>query len=835
MAVPLRVNLIEGDVSFGNWIRRRRKMLDLTQDALADAVGCSVALIRKIEGDERRPSPQIAELLARVLQIPEGEQEKFIKIARSQLRSERLETIAPIQATLPTPPPPPALDLPWLASPPIRTFNLPLPPTSMLGREGELQGLGRLLAQPNCRLLTVVGQGGMGKTRLALALAQQVTEGAMNKLSFSDGVAFVPLAALTSAEYMVTAIASSLNFTFAGSTEVRRQLINLLREKQMLLVLDNLEHLLDGVDLLSEILEQCAGVKLLATSRERLSLQGEWVFDLQGLPVPPEDDMNLVAETSAVSLFVERAQRVQANFRLDADNQRAILRICRQVEGLPLGIELAAAWVHMLSCTEIAQEIEQNIDFLAVNRRDLPERHRSLRAVFDHSWKLLTEAEQRAMLRLAIFRGGCTREAAAQIADAPLPMLLALVAKSLVQRRENGRYELHELVRQYAAQRLEATAQASETRNRSLVYFTKQMQQASSRLGRADHVATIAQFEAEADNVRAALHWALERQQTEAGMALALAMANFWDANGYWNEGREWLTKFLDAGYSLPLPLRAQALQSAGDLMVSHADLKRAAQFYSESHQLWQTVGDHKGLAAILYRHALVASEESVEERYFQQSLALWRELNEPRDTAYVLLGLGRFASGHLQFDQALRYYEESLALFRSIDDQIGVAHVLRGIGVVAYRRGDYEEAQRVQVESLALYRTLNFKRGIAIALNDLGDVALRLGSYEGARQLYLEDLLLGVEMNSKWDIAWSFEGLAHVAYEQQQDRLATQLFAISQSLFEEIHTHLRPEDQKMRNQIIDTLRKALGSEEFSNIWAEGQSLPLRDAVRLVS
>jgi len=827
--------LIDSDVSFGNWIRRRRKMLDLTQDALAEQVGCSVALIRKIEGDERRPSPQIAELLARVLQIPAGEQEKFIKIARAQLRSDRLDTIAPLQAALPTPPPPPALELPASATPSTRAFNLPLAPTSMLGRESELQGLGRLLAQPGCRLLTVVGQGGMGKTRLALALAQQVAEGAMSQLSFSDGVVFVPLAALTSSEYMVTAIASSLNFTFAGSTEARRQLINLLREKQMLLVLDNLEHLLDGIDLLSEILEQCAGVKLLATSRERLSLQGEWVFDLQGLPVPPEDEMSLLAETSAVSLFVERAQRVQANFRLDAENQRAILRICRQVEGLPLGIELAAAWVHMLSCAEIAQEIEQNIDFLAVNRRDLPERHRSLRAVFDHSWKLLTKAEQQAMLRLAIFRGGCTREAAAQIADAPLPMLLALVTKSLVQRRENGRYDLHELVRQYAVQRLEGTEQALETRNRSLAFFTKQMQHASSRLGRADHVATIAQFEAEADNVRAALHWALESQQVETGMTLALAMSNFWDANGYWNEGCEWLTRFLDAGQALPLSLRAQALQSAGDLMVSHADLKRAAQLYSESHKLWQTVGDRKGLAAILYRHALVASDESVEERYFHQSLVLWRELDDPGSTAYVLLGLGRFASGHLQFDQALRYYEESLALFRAIDDQIGIAHVLRGIGVVAYRRGDYEEAQRVQVESLALYRTLNFKRGIAIALNDLGDVALRLGSYEGARQLYLEDLLLGVEMNSKWDIAWSFEGLAHVAYEQQTYRLATQLFSISQSLFEEIHTRLRPDDQKVRDQIIDTLRATLGQEEFNGIWAEGQSLPLRDAVRLVS
>lgn len=830
---------MEAEVSFGAWLRRRRKTLDLTQEAVAAQVGCSAGLIRKIEADERRPSRQVAELLAAVLAIPATERDTFLKVARAQIRTEQLATISAVPPALPQPPPAEAIPVSMPASvnlslpqsapvTPLPGAALPIPPTPLVGRERELQALTALLTNPDCRLLTIVGPGGMGKTRLALALA------AAPPPAFGHGVVFVALAPLAEPQFIVSAIANALTFTFASGADPKQQLLSYLRDKQLLLVLDNLEHLLAGVDLLSELLAYCAALKLLVTSRERLYLQGEWVFDLQGLPVPASGETEPLAAYSAVALFVASARRVQPGFSLDEENGAAIARICRLVDGMPLGLELAAAWVHLLSCAEIAQEMEQSVDFLAVARRDAPDRHRSLRTVFDHSWRLLSAEEQQGLAALAIFRGGFTRAAAAAVAGASLPLLAALVAKSLVQRRESGRYDLHELVRQYAGQRLEEFGQATTVRNQALAFFTHLAQATNQQIGRDQHQAAMAQIEGEMGNLRAALRWALQSRQADLGLQLALALVTFWDLSSYWLEGNEWLLTLLAAGGdAVPLRLRAQVLQGAGDLSYSHSDVSQARTYFIESLQIWQGLNDRKGMAELLHRCAFIAKDEAEELANFEQSLALCRELNDQRAVAYVLLSLGRFASGHIKLAQALDYYTESLALFRTIGDRIGIAHVLRGMGVVAYRRGDYREAQMLQEEGLALFRELRFKRGIAVALNDLGDVALGLQEYARARQCYLEDLQLGVEMDSKWDIAWSFEGLAQVAQAQQQTALATQLLSASQFLFTAINFRWRPEDRKARDARIALLRTQLGEQAFATAWERGCTMPLSDVIRL--
>jgi len=317
--------------------------------------------------------------------------------------------------------------------------NVPLPPTPLIGRQNELDGIQHLLANSDCRLITLVGPGGFGKTRLAIEFA------ARRRDMFPGGVFYVPLASVNAPELIVPAIAEAFAYSFSGPAGPHEQLFDHLActvEQPTLLALDNLEHLLAQsgatADLIAELLERFSPLKILCTSRERLNLHGEWLFDLNGLSVPPLGQTENLEAYSAVTLFLQAARRINANFVLTAADKPALRRICHLLEGIPLALELAAAWVGMLSCQEIAREIEANIDFLAVSMRNLPERHRSLRASFDHSWRLLSDAERAALSRLSVFQGGMDRVAAERVAGAQLALLAALVSKSLVRRTRGG-------------------------------------------------------------------------------------------------------------------------------------------------------------------------------------------------------------------------------------------------------------------------------------------------------------------------------------------------------------------------------------------------------------
>jgi transcriptional regulator with XRE-family HTH domain len=390
---------IDPPVFFGEWLKTRRKSLDLTQTELAERAGCSISALRKIESGERRPSKQLARLLAKSLDNPIEDLGIFVRVARGELNLERLSS--PLSS--------PILDSRSSPQPLTPAINLPVMPTPLIGREPELAGLGNLMDDPQCRLLTLVGPGGIGKTHLALEVACRHQD------LFPERACFVSLASLSSPTYLVPAIADALGFSFQGQVEPRLQLNNYLRSKEMLLVLDNAEHLLDGVDLFVELLEDAPGVKLLVTSRERLNLQGEWVFEIQGLPVPISLKDAHAEEYSSVGLFVESARRAKVSFEVRAEEWPDVVRICQMVEGMPLGVELAAAWVPVLTCNEIAQEIESSLDFLTTSMRDVPRRQRSLRATFNHSWRLLSADERDLLSRLAIFQGGFQRETAEQV------------------------------------------------------------------------------------------------------------------------------------------------------------------------------------------------------------------------------------------------------------------------------------------------------------------------------------------------------------------------------------------------------------------------------------
>ena len=390
--------------------------------------------------------------------------------------------------------------------------NLPLPRTSFVGRASELEAIDRLLEDPGCRLLTLVGPGGAGKTRLALEAAARRVD------RYPHGVHFVPLASVASPDFLAPALAESIQFAVDGAHSgfsAQEQLLDYLSERSTLLVLDNFEHLVEGSGLLSEVIERAPHVELLTTSRERLNVQSEWVFDVEGLGLAENGN----GSASAVRLFVERAKQVAPGFALDDAGYSQALRICRLVDGMPLGIELAASWVSVLSCAEIADEIEGNIDFLATSMRDVPERHRSLRAAIDQSWRLLTDEQRSAFSRLSVFRGSFDRSAAVAVTGADLRLLSELVAKSLLRRPDFGRFELHELLRQYAAEQLRLSpGEEADARERHARHYAAMLLERQAALMGPELAVARDELRGELDNLRAAAEWILAEDDEHAAL-----------------------------------------------------------------------------------------------------------------------------------------------------------------------------------------------------------------------------------------------------------------------------------------------------------------------------
>lgn len=787
---------MEAEISFGAWLSKRRKMLDLTRQRLADCAGCSVSALRKIEGDERRPSRQLAELLAGCLQISPTECPTFIKVARGQLPVERLAHTPP---SSPSGPPLPAL---------------PVPPTPLIGRESELAALAQLLADPRCRLLTLVGPGGIGKTRLALE-----TTTAQSK-RFAHGVYFVSLAALATPQFIVPTIAAALGLTLAGPLPPQAQLLNYLRPKSLLLTLDNFEHLLEESGLLAEILRAAPQVKLLATSRERLNLQGEWLFDLQGLLVPPPDQEEAIEAYSAAALFIQSAQRARADFQLSSADRTAVAHICRLLDGIPLAIELAAAWTPALTCPEIAAELERGLDILVTPLRDVPERQRSMRAVFDHSWQLLRPEEESVLRRLSVFRGGFAREAAEVAAGATLPLLAALMAKSFLRRMDDGRFTMHELVRQYAADRLAADpAEEAAARQRHSDYFLDFIVRLESDLKSARQLSALAAIDADIDNIRSAWifgvqHGDLPRVQhmrahwyyyeirgwfAEAEASLrwtATEMENIQSTcahvdsavtplSAYARAQQGWfclrLGKLAEAERllqsSLPsLRLFGKSIQLAdalyyyGSIAWMTGDYTRARTYYLEELEVAEQVGNQWDIGLANGNLALVAQTigeyEEADQRW-QKALTTYRTLGDKRNVAAGLPFFGRIKYTLGAYAEARDCFRESLALSKSLGDRWIYGVALSELGRVTQALGDHVEAVCLLNESVTLLRDLGEHWSTLRALNTLGTVALAAGALAESRAAYSEALILAWERQTLPDVLAALGGLARYSAQQ--------------------------------------------------------------------
>jgi predicted ATPase len=672
----------------------------------------------------------------------------------------------------------------------------------LLGRDHELAGIAQLLANPHCRLLTLAGPGGIGKTRLAIQTAANAGE------AFKDGVYFVPLAPLNAAEFIASAIATAVNLVFQGQAKPQVQLLNYLQGKQMLLVLDNFEHLLptmpegtdEGIELLADLLQQAPDLKLLVTSRERLKVQGEWVFEVQGLPVPPSQQRQNLATYSAVALFLDIARRSRADFQLGEAEGPFIARICALLEGLPLGIELAASWVRLLSCREIAEEIERSLDFLTVSLRDVPARHRSLRAIFDYSWALLSAEEQGVMQRLSLFRGGFEREAAQQVARATLLTLSALIDKSLLRRTGTGRYYLQELVRQYAQEQLWTTGAQALAQDQHLAYYASLAETAETQLEGPEQVTWLERLEQEHDNLRAALSWAFDTsnegvEQAEIGLRLAGVLYRFWQGRGHLREGCAWLERGLQKGENMAAGVRAKALTLLGWLLNQQ--------------------GNHAQAIPLL-----------------QEGLALYRSLADARGMADALDSLGDVAWLQGEFQQAKIYYEESLALCRTVNNPWAIGLSLYSLGRLHLDYGYLEPAAALLEESLAVLRQVGDRRGIALSLLNLGRVSLSRGDLAQATHQIKEGLVLFQALGNKVDMAECFQALASLARGQGQAERTTRLWAAAGALYESMGIPpLSTVNQAAHAEDMAFARRHLAETALAAAWAEGQALSLEQAI----
>jgi len=715
---------------------------------------------------------------------------------------------------------------------PAHTHNLPQAPTPFVGRAEELGEVARLLQEPGCRLLTVVGPGGTGKTRLALQAASQQAG------AFVHGVYFVSLAPLDSPDFLVPAIADSLGLSFHGGAYPKDQLLNYLREKQMLLLLDNYEHLLveGGPELAAEILRSAPGVKLLVTSRGRLNLQWEWPFELRGLPFPQRGGRAL-EEYSAVKLFLQSARRADPGFCLSQEERPFVARICKSLEGVPLGIELAASWVLVRSCKEIAREIERNLAFVTSTWRDVPERHRSLQTVFDHSWNLLTDEERGVLIRLSVFRSGFGGRAAEAVAGAAPVHLSALIHKSFLYKSTTGRYDMLEVVRQFARDKLQESARAwKETRDRHCAYYAAFLSERDPVLKEGHQQKALAQIGEEIDNIRAAWRWAVaHRQYAQIHEALD-SLCRFYQIRSRFHEGEQAVGRALDtlAGHEDDQTLLVARLRTRrGWFCFKLSNFEESRALLQSSLDLLRPTDAHAEMALALNRLGIATAARGdldAAEELLQESLALRRQVDDEHGVADCLNNLGLISAIRGDLGEARVLVQQSLAIRERFQNRSDMLDSLGNLGVFAENSGDFCEAKRIHEKCLVLLRALGDRWGLANTLNNLGFAHCALGELSEAGNCFRESLEIGRDLQSVQLTIESLVGIAtlmaHGGEQEQAVSLATCALA---------HPAIWEKPQDRAQELLAELEGLLSPTAFARARATGKMQDLTQLARICS
>jgi predicted ATPase/class 3 adenylate cyclase len=726
--------------------------------------------------------------------------------------------------------------------------NLPAQTTRFIGREIEIQKIAQLLDKS--RLVMLTGIGGTGKTRLSLQVAAERIE------QYADGVWFVELAPVSQPSLVANAIADVLNVADLPGKSILDSLKEVVKRKDLLLVLDNCEHLVEAcAQVVSELLKACPRVRILSSSREGLNLTGEALYAVPPLPLPQAGEKRdgMIA-APAVQLFVERAQAAKPNFELTDQNMGDIAEICRQLDGIPLALELAAARVQMMTLKKLAELLEDRFRLLTGGKRTALPHHQTLRATIDWSYDLLGEEEKKLLNRLSVFRGGFALEAAEQICSEKevhsgwstglqsadiLGLLTQLINKSLVEvdeQEEATRYRLLETVRQYGQEKLTDTGKENHLHEVHLEYFLFFAEKAEPQLYQAKQGEWLGQLHQDHDNLRAALGWALQQKRTEKALRLSGALGRFWFVQGHLAEGREWLKQALHQRDTVTKAVSAKALRWAGSLTRVQGDYEEAGKWLEQSLEQCIEAQDRRGEASALVELGIVArlrGDYAETQRLFDRGLELFRSLDDRLGIAWVLNHRAMMArhQGNLILSYSL--VSESLQLYQALGDRQGIAMALNTRANVELDRKEHAASANSYREYLAICQELEDKRGIAMALGNLGIIALEETELAEARERLTQSLTIFRTLGDRQLIAYVLSVLARAFWAEGQGVLAAQVQGAVTALVHELKAPLQPDEQKKFDQTASTLQATLGDQKYREAFEAGQRLTLEEAITL--
>jgi predicted ATPase/DNA-binding XRE family transcriptional regulator len=820
---------MSSDQSFGDWLRQRRQELDLTREELARQVGCSSATLRKLEAEERRPSKQMAGRLADILQVPPDERASFLRFARGDPFAGPSNPIRPDPSQQRQ----------------VPRHNLPNQLTSFIGREKEIAELTQLLAE--ARLLTLTGPGGAGKTRLALQVATGVAD------QFPDGAWLVELAPLAELELVPQAVATVLGVREMPGRPVVETLLDHLRPKRLLLILDNCEHLIQAcAELTDKVLRGCPHLSILATSREALDISGECIFKVPSLSLPdptPSQNMEALMESAAVKLFVDRAATAMPGFALTRGNAMAVAQVCRRLDGLPLAIELAAARIRLLTVDQIAARLDDAFRLLTSGSRTALPRQKTLQALIDWSYELLPASERLLLQRLGVFVGGWTLEAAEAVGAGEgveigevLDLLAQLANKSMVviEREPDSaaRYRLLETVRRYALAKLSASGETDAAWRRVAEYYIEAAKLTGAAALLDPVLARHPGLELERDNLRAALAWSQSGSGTaELGLRLAGAVMKVWLGRGHWNEARVFLEAALAAATTEgtdDAQARALVLSGLGTVEYFTGDYAIASEHMHQSLRLFRELNDRLMGGWTLNRLGGLALEQGDADgarlRY-EEGLSLFREMGNTLGVAVELLSLGEVAVMEGNASQAIALLEESLALSQAYNDGFVTGWGLTTLGLAAQIQGNYTRAVRLHQESLERFREYGEPIGVPWALHGLGDTALAQGDALLAGAHFREALALFRHEGDRGGMAYCLAGLAGAAALDEEPARAARLWGAAEALRLLIGARHAPAGRATRERLMAVAREQFGETGFDAAWAEGQAMTLEQAL----
>jgi predicted ATPase/DNA-binding XRE family transcriptional regulator len=775
--------------SFGQWLRLRRKALDLTQDALADRVACSVGTIRKIESEERRPSAQIVERLAEIFEISRDQQSAFLRFARGAVKSA---------------PPESNEAFPWQASAAPVHSNLPAAVTSLIGRQQELADLQNYLSRDDLRLVTLIGPPGIGKTRLSMECARASLQ------EFPDGVFFIALAPLDDPSSIALTIAQTLSFVETRGQSALEQLSDAIRDKQMLLVLDNCEHLVEGVaSLVSLLLSACPRLKVLTTSRESLRIPGEWLYTVPAFDLPAEPssmDIERAAQHPALILFAERARAVRADFSLTSENIETVAAICARLDGLPLVIELMAARMRLMSPQALLDRLTGQFVLTADGMRAASERQKTLQHAIDWSYQLLQPEEQRLFAYLSVFTGNFSLEMVESMLSEksmsrPVPdLLVSLLDKSLLKRAPDFessnevRYTMLVTLREYARNRLREMGEETEIRNRHLTYYLGLAEKASHELRGPHQAEWLRGLASVRDDLRSALDWAIETQQTEVALQMGSYLSWFWFRRSDLGEGRQWLGK-----------------------VVALPDTSKYPHWYSDvlaqlALGTWLHVGGGQARP------------------FVEKAISIAHKHDDRRNVAWASVVLGLVLIGEGDFTGAQLVIEKSKAFFKNVHGEWGYAMAVLGDALGAFIQDDLTLSLALHEESLAVFRRLGDKYFENTALRFIGIIEVRQDNLKRGGEALREALLLAREIDSKYEIAAAINHMGDAALAEHNPVRAVHLKWAAKNIYDSIGTWQQEDEANFENELA-LCRNLLSEPEFAAAIAEGRAMTMEQAI----